>query len=791
MPLLSSPLAELKHHYDVVVIGSGYGGSIAASALARARRADGEAVSVCLLERGAEIPVGRFPDTVVEAAAQFQVVGHGKQVGREDALFWMHAGRDISVIHGCGLGGTSLINANVSLPPEERVWQDSRWPAALLDDLTDGVAAGFERAKKMLRPNPYPGSPRLKKLDALRKSAAHLGAAEQFYPVPINVNFEGGRNHVGVEQPPCNGCGDCVSGCNVGSKNTLMMNYLPDARNHGAEIFCQVRVSRVAAADTVYRVFFQPVGYDRDKFEAGELFVTAKRVVISAGALGSTEVLLRSQAQGLSCSDRVGQSFTGNGDVLGFGYNNDSEMNGIGAGEHEVSSTEPAGPCITGIIDRRKGGDYKQAHVIEEGVIPGALAPLLPGPMRVIAEVSGRDTDDGLWDSLKEAGREWLSMGPGGAYRGAIANTQTYLIMSHDPSDGVIALAGDGEDVDVVWPGIGDSDHFRNMNDQLYRATEAHGGTYVPVPMFNKAFGYGLVTVHPLGGCAMGDDATKGATNHKGQVFRASTGTDCHEGLYVMDGAVLPCSVGVNPLLTISAIAERNVRLLAQDCGWTIDDSLSSGPAAYDGKPPAEATTAIQFTEKMAGHCSTSVLGDGAFEAAEAHGKEHASPCHFVLTIRSDDVDGMVADREHTAGIVGTVFAPALSGAPMSVFGGTFNLFVQDPDDPALKRMRYRMSMRSVEGEDFYFDGYKMVRNDAGADVWSDTTTLYITIRRGPSADGPKVAQGVLHISEADFAKQMTTMKAHGPDGKPAPLAVAKFGRLFARNLWDTYGISG
>jgi cholesterol oxidase len=578
MPLLSSPLTELKGRYDVVVIGSGYGGAIAASRLARAKRADGTSPSVCLLERGREIPVGQFPESEVEALHEFQINAQGEQVGRQDALYWLHAGQDISVFQGCGLGGTSLVNANVALPPAEDVWQDERWPQELLADRDKGLKFGFAKAEQMLSPKRYSG-PQLSKYEALKKSAEWMDESSNVYHPPINVTFEARLNEAGIVQPKCDGCGDCVSGCNVGAKNTLMMNYLPDAKNHGAELFCRVNVTHLAESDSGFRVHFQPVGAGGDGFDAEASFVDASIVIVSAGALGSTEIVLRSKQRGLSCSSRVGESFTGNGDVLGFAYNTDVEINGVGWGTRERK--DPAGPCITGIIDRRH---LPEPHVIEEGSLPGPVASLLREPLRLVAELTGQDTDDDLWDELREKVREVMSALPGGQYTGAFRNTQTFLVMARDGADGQLQLKGDGS-IQVSWPGVGDTRHFKYLHEQLRLATEALGGTYVPSPTFNQAFNYGLITVHPLGGCSMGDDATRGATNHKGQVFRGGSGTSVYESLYVSDGAILPCSVGVNPLLTISAIAERNVRLLARDRGWTLDEELAKAPAKYDGKP--------------------------------------------------------------------------------------------------------------------------------------------------------------------------------------------------------------
>lgn len=122
MTRLSKSLAELKDHYAVVVVGSGYGGSIAASRLARAGK------SVCLLERGKEIQPGEFPRTLPEGAKEMQIDVPGrlaKPDGSRTALYDFRMNDDINVFVGCGLGGTSLVNANVALTPEKRVFEDA------------------------------------------------------------------------------------------------------------------------------------------------------------------------------------------------------------------------------------------------------------------------------------------------------------------------------------------------------------------------------------------------------------------------------------------------------------------------------------------------------------------------------------------------------------------------------------------------------------------------------------------------------------------------------------------
>jgi cholesterol oxidase len=125
-------------------------------------------------------------------------------------------------------------------------------------------------------------------------------------------------------------------------------------------------------------VHFQPLGVGREKFGAPDLFVAADIVILGAGALGSTEILLRSAQQGLPLSPITGQRFTGNGDVLGFGYNTDDADQ-----RHRLRQPQSAlgrkkvGPCITSVIDLREQPELNQGMVIEEGSIPGAIGALI------------------------------------------------------------------------------------------------------------------------------------------------------------------------------------------------------------------------------------------------------------------------------------------------------------------------------------------------------------------------------------------------------------------------------
>ena len=781
MPSLSLPLSDLRPFYDVLVVGSGYGGAIAASTLARARRADGSKLSVCLLERGREFPVGSFPTTMGEAAGEFQFNLGGEQRGRQDALYWFHAGADAAIFHGCGLGGTSLINAGVALRPEPRVFDDPRWPRELARD-REGLERGFERAHAMLRPAPYPGAPSLAKDVALRKTVEHLGPTDETYSPPLSVTFDAlpeGLNHVGVPQTPCTGCGECIAGCNVGAKNTLAMNYLPDARNHGAEIFCRLRVTRLEGTERGYRVYYQPVHHEREAFLGEELFVSAGLVILAAGVVGSAEILLRSKYAGLMCSDRIGEQISGNGDLLGFAVAGPDAVNGVGANDRATDSASPPGPCITLAVDRRPRLPLSSAHMLQNGVIPGPLARFIPALIGALGQASSGNHAR-PWERVRAAIVGAAAETVAGSR--AVTNTQTLLVMSHDERPGTLSL--EGEHAQLSWNQASGSS--RKIHRDLASAVSAAGARYVAASPTERPFPY-QVTVHPLGGCAMSDDARSGVTNHKGQVFSANHGSEVHRGLYVIDGSVIPCSLGVNPHLTISAVAERNVRLLLRDHDFVIE--AARAPASIDLRSNPPEALHVQFTERITGFCSMHALDHDDHERSAKSGEREQNPCELVVTVASDDVQRMAQDPEHSARITGSVSLPALSRIPMTISDGHFNLFYSVDDAQAQKHMRYRLTFESEDGRTFHLDGFKRLGGRHAAHIWRDTTTLYVTVHEGTSTQNRKIAQGILYITAPAFTTELLKMKATDARGRASLRAMASYGWLFASGLWEMYDL--
>lgn len=535
-------------------MGSGYGAATAASRLARM------GYSVAILERGAEILPGQFPKTLGDGIGAFQADLGIKKMGSDTALFDLRVNKGISVLIGCGVGGTTLINGNIMLRPDDRVFSNGDWPEAFAKDAKIGLSEGFDRANAMLTPASYPDKVRLAKLEAFKKSAEALGRDISLPPVTITYEDRPDGNIAGVIQPACTLCGDCCSGCNVGAKNTTTMNYVPDAVNHGAQLFTHKQVRHVTKNGEKWRVAYRDLAAD-DK--VAEHMIEATIAVLGAGTLGSTEILLRSREKGLSLSAQLGRNFSGNGDVIAFGYNCDEEIDGIGVGHPPIIDKAPVGPVIAGLIDLRDTDNFEDGMVIQEGAIPSVLAPALPQLMAGTGAIFGNDTDGGIRDYFEEKGRVFKSLF-GGAYTGAVNSTMTFLVMAHDGNNGVIQL-DDGR-VSIDWEEAGQHPIFKRISETLEKATAALGGKYVDNPAWSKALGRNLISVHPLGGCGMGNGATDGVVDHKCRVFTGN-GTAIHDGLYVCDGSVMPRSLGVNPGLTITAVTERAMKLLAEDHG--------------------------------------------------------------------------------------------------------------------------------------------------------------------------------------------------------------------------------
>jgi cholesterol oxidase len=535
MARLSRPIEDLKQRYDVVVVGSGYGGGVAASNLARAGK------SVAVLERGREVLTGGFPSKFPDLKSDFQVQGKSFKTGSDTALFDVRIGDDMHVLVGRGLGGGSLVNAGVTLRPDRRVFQDEVWPGQIRQDGT--LDRGYARAEQWLRPSSDPRAAEMTKYGVLADAGKKL--KRDLVAPRVAVSFADNVNPAGIAQAACTRCGDCCAGCNVGAKNTVALTYLPDAARHGAEMFTEITVRHVAkAADGTWRVHTVPtVGSGEERV------IEAAIVVLAAGTLGSTEILLRSRERGLAVSDRLGTRFSANGDIIAFGYGAKAIVNSVGIGYPPRIEGLEIGASVTGQLEFRDPDTLENELTVQEGAVPSAVAPSLP----VMFLPNGR-----LLGALKSL--------VSGVYKGPFASLQTYFAVSHDSASGVFRL--DGDKLALAWKDAAKEPCYERLDAALRAVVESAGGDYVKNPLAGTVMGHQPATAHPLGGCAMGREAADGVVNHKSEVFDTSPGrgsTDVHDGLYVIDGSIIPRSLGVNPLFTITALSERALAHMLAD----------------------------------------------------------------------------------------------------------------------------------------------------------------------------------------------------------------------------------
>jgi cholesterol oxidase len=568
---LSTPLSDARDEistatFDVVIVGSGYGGGVSASRLARA------GLSVAVLERGREVVTGEFPSRFPEMRNEMRVTGRKMRLGSETGLYDVRLGEDMHVLVGCGLGGGSLVNAGVALRPDPRVFADPIWPGQIAQDgLLD---KGYALARRWLQPARDPDAFSRTKAKALEQA----GRAVDEKPVApeVVVSFEERISAGGLAQPACTGCGDCCGGCNVGAKNTVALTYLPDGVRHGARLFTHARVSHVAPGKSRrWQVLASPVGADR-KDAAGSVAIEADTIILAAGSLGSSEILLRSREKGLATSETVGQRFSANGDIIAFGYDANVPVQAVGVGHPTKDGLAPVGAAVSAQLEIEDDTTLENELCVQEGVLPSSLAPVLP----VMFVPNGR-----LLGALKSL----IS----GVYSGPLSRLQTFFAVSHDSASGRFELHDD--QLVLKWPKASEEPVYGRMDKVLDTLVTGVGGSYVKNPLAGSVMGHQPATAHPLGGCAMASDAGAGVVDHKCRVFRGGADdTAVHDGLYVIDGAVIPRSLGVNPLLTITALAERAMLHFLADNRLSIDHE----PATFDTPVPVtEPGRVLETTE--------------------------------------------------------------------------------------------------------------------------------------------------------------------------------------------------
>src|SRR5262245_54596561 len=439
---------------DAVIIGSGYGGGVAASRLARM------GLRLAVLEQGRLWRPGDFPTTRKARLKALRLTGRAPKLGDPAGLYYLSVGNGLTVFGASGVGGGSLINAGVVLRPDLGRLRKAGWPAAVVSDGL--LLKGLVRAEAMLGVAPVPNPERFAKFAGMRRAAEASGRTVQLPSMTITQSP--GPNVAGVMQYACRYCGDCWSGCNVGAKNTVGITYIADAVDHGAAVFCESRAQSISKTESGWEI----VAQDLSKASASRR-IEAAIVVLAAGTLGTAELLLRAQQRGLQLSAKLGEKFSANGDDLAFADKLAEPVNAIATGfpPQAPRGTPPVGPHSMALIDL---GDEHGPLWVHDGTMMGLMASLAP-----------------LENLLTLRVRNAFRMLREGIYGDEQSRSQILYIVAYDDASGCLRLQKDRVVVD--WPGYSKAPQRVRAEQKVKAMIERMGGVFVGNPFAMTAFG--------------------------------------------------------------------------------------------------------------------------------------------------------------------------------------------------------------------------------------------------------------------------------------------------------------
>ncbi|MEM7365817.1 MAG: GMC oxidoreductase [Pseudomonadota bacterium] len=379
----------------------------------------------------------------------------------------------------------------------------------------------------------------------------------------------------------CNHCGNCATGCNHGAKASLDVTVLAEAKRQSGQFGIYTgsdvrQLKRHGPQD--WEIVVEHTDEHAKATLGEQCSLRARHVIVAAGSYGSVSLLARSK-DNLSLSSRLGHGFSGNGDMLSVAFDTRESVNMIATSGGPATIGKGPGPVITGMVDLRD----TEGVLIEEMSVPFPLKALFEQVYSTLATLHGLQRWDGTRHSDGQAFVDPLAVS-----NDAMRRTAVYASMGDDGAEGVMKLDDSGI---VSWPGLRHHPLFARQSQliaELHRSSGV-GGTVIdnplwrPVPESLEYLTNGergpLLTVHPLGGCGMGNTPSTGVVNSLGQVFRSDTANEVYEELLVLDGSILPCAVGSNPALTIAALARRALSTLCE--GTTRIDSSTESPQCW------------------------------------------------------------------------------------------------------------------------------------------------------------------------------------------------------------------
>jgi cholesterol oxidase len=562
------------NQFDAVIVGSGFGGAVMAHRLSQA------GMRVCVLERGKAWPPGSFPRSPRALGRNWWDPSRGLY-----GMFQAWSFANLEAIVASGLGGGSLIYANVLLRKDRHWFREQEedgscreWPVTReeLDPHYDRVEKFLNAQSYPLEHAPYSHTP---KTIAFRNAAEKLksqGVRLDWFLPPLAVTFanrdEDGKLKTPVpgvtmtdatgnlhqsERFTCRLCGECDVGCNYGSKNTLDFNYLSAAWRAKADIRTLCEVKRFRPNDQGRGYTIEYARHDESHAGRGQRqidTITADRLILAAGTLGTTYLLLKNRDAFPNMSPRLGDRFCTNGDLLSFA----SRVSTDSATMPIPNEIDPSrGPVITSTIrvgDALDGdGNAGRGFYLQDAGYPEFVNWVIetanaPGVVERMLRFAGRRI------------RQWWTADPQTEVSAQLAR----LLGKAENSSGSMPLLGMGRDIpegkmslrsnrkgdqflQVNWANVRSSDYFKSLTALSRKVAETMGAKHIENPI-TRCLGR-LVTVHPLGGCSMGHSPDDGVVDSRGRVFN-------YPGMTIADGSVMPGPVGANPSLTIAALAD-------------------------------------------------------------------------------------------------------------------------------------------------------------------------------------------------------------------------------------------
>jgi cholesterol oxidase len=515
-------------HYDVLVIGSGFGGSVTALRLTE------KGYKVGVLEAGARFRDEDFPDTSFDAKNYLFAPALGMYgIQRIDMV------KDCMILAGAGVGGGSLVYANTLYEPLDAFYRDPSW--AHITDWKAELAPYYDQAKRMLgvtqNPLHTPSD------EAMKKVAEQMGVGDTFHPTPVGVFFggpetaRGAENRdpffggVGPDRNACTHCGECMTGCRHNAKNTLVKNYLYLAEKAGAVVHPLTTVTRVRPrTQGGYEIQARWTKAKLSRRTAVKTF-TADQVVFAAASLGTQKLLHQLKGEGdlPRISDRLGVLTRTNSEALLGAIAPDTSID-YTEGVAITSSWHP--DEVTHIEPVRYG---KGSNIMS--LMQTVLSDEVPGKSRVAGWLKQ------LWVQRKQV----LDL----------------YDLKHWSERTVIALVMQTIDNSITTKGVKGPFGWRMTSEQghgtpnptyipiayeaVRKLAEVMGGT--PGGNIGEPFKRPL-TAHFIGGCTIGDSPETGVVDPYQRLYG-------YEGLHIVDGSAISANLGVNPSLTITAQAER------------------------------------------------------------------------------------------------------------------------------------------------------------------------------------------------------------------------------------------